>query len=128
MNTKVLNRSIALSYSLCPINQEYRTSHIAFLVKNGKIVKIGWNKNKTTPKNLHHPYHSGRTGIHAEMSAIIKSGKDDLSNYEMIVIRVNREGKIANSCPCVGCKSVLKQFGINDVWYSNQQGNVVKMI
>jgi hypothetical protein len=44
----------------------------------------------------------------------------------MVVLRVDRKGNLANSRPCCGCQSVIKQFNIGDVWYSDSKGEVVK--
>jgi deoxycytidylate deaminase len=127
MNQKILNRTIKLAHAICPTNRSMRTSHVAFLIKSGKINKIGWNKNRTSPKNLEFSYHPGRVGIHAELDCCLKTGKDDLSGYEMVVLRVNREGQISNSKPCSGCQNVLAQFGIDKIYYSNQFGEIVKI-
>lgn len=104
-----------------------RTSHVAFLIKKGKIVHIGWNKNKTHPYNLYHPYHDGNVGLHAELDVCLKSGLEALCDYKMVVIRIDREGKMCNSRPCRGCQSLIKQMGLDEVWYSDIGGNIVKM-
>lgn len=112
--------------ALCPLNIENQFSHIAFLIKSGKIVHIGTNSRKSHPKIQNYPYISNQsTRLHAELSVCIKSGKENLSNYKMIVLRVNRNGKLANSRPCVGCQGVIKQFNIDEVWHSDSSGNVV---
>jgi len=56
----------------------------------------------------------------------MKSGKEDLSDFKMVVLRVDRKGNLANSKPCCGCQSVIKQFNIGEVWYSDSKGEVVK--
>lgn len=127
MNAKTLKRAISIAHIMCPINREMRTSHVAFLIKKGKIVHVGWNKNKTHPENLNHPYHDGRTGLHAELDVCLKSGLEDLSTYEMIVIRVDRLGRMCNSRPCNGCQSIINQMGIKKVWYSNIIGRMQEM-
>lgn len=129
MNSKLIERTLSLAKVMCPINREMRTSHVSFLIKSSKIVHIGWNKNRSHPMNLRYPYHKGRNlGLHAELDVCLKSGKDDLSSYTMVVIRVDNNGKVCNSKPCNGCQSVIKQFGIDEVWYSNLNGEIVKMI
>ena len=112
---------------MCPTNRELRTSHVSFLVKNGKIKHIGWNKHRTHPKSLNHPYHDGDVFLHAELDVCIKSEREDLSDFEIVVIRIDRNGKMCNSKPCRGCQSVLKQFGIKYVYYSTNIGIVEKM-
>jgi len=127
MNQQLIKRTVELAFAMTPTIRELRTTHVSFLIKSGKIVHIGWNKNKTHPINLQHPYHAGAVGLHSELDVCLKSGKDDLSGHEIIVIRVDRNNKLAMSKPCVGCASVLKQFGIKDVWYSNKDGEIVKI-
>lgn len=106
-----------------------RCFHVAFLVKGGKIVRVGWNKNKTVPVTNHHPYHTGLIGKHAELDVIYKQQSDWLDSYELVVIRINRNLEFAMSKPCAGCRSFIKQFGLSAVWYSDSTptGNLVKM-
>ena len=127
MNQQLIKRTVELAHAMTPTVRELRTTHISFLIKSGKIVHIGWNRDKTHPQNLNFPYKTGTHGIHSELNVCLKSGKDDLSGHEIIIIRVDRNNKLAMSKPCVGCASVLKQFGIKDVWYSNKDGEIVKI-
>lgn len=57
----------------------------------------------------------------------MKSGKEDLRDYKMVVLRVDRTGNLNNSKPCCGCQSVIKQFNIQEVWHSDHKGEVVQM-
>jgi len=106
---------------------EHRCSHIAFLIKSGKIVHIGTNSCKSHPETLKYAYQNHqRVGIHAELAVCMKSGKTNLRDFTMIVLRINRNGKLDNSRPCCGCQSVIKQFNVGEVWYSNINEEVVK--
>ncbi len=127
MNRQTMDRLITLAKTICPLNYSLKCSHVAFLIKKNKIVKIGWNKNKTTPKNRWHPYVKKITGIHAELDVIIKQGLEDLSSYKLVVIRVDKNGNVSNSCPCQGCKSVIDQFNVGEIWHSNSNGELVEM-
>jgi hypothetical protein len=40
MKQQVIKKAVKLAYSLCPINREIRTSHVAFLIKSNVIEKI----------------------------------------------------------------------------------------
>jgi cytidine deaminase len=112
---------------MCPLNIEHRCSHIAFLIKNSKIVHIGTNSCRTHPETLKYDYKDHQlVGIHAELAVCMKSGKENLKDYKMVVLRVDRTGKLANSKPCCGCQSVIKQFNLDEVWYSDAKGDVVK--
>ena len=127
MKQKIIKKAVETAYALCPINwKNVNNSHIAFLIKKNKIVKIGWNRKRTHPEISKHPYHDGYVGTHAELDVILKSGLDDLEDYSMIVLRVDRKGKLANSKPCPGCSSVLNQFNVKNIFYSNTEGNIVK--
>lgn len=135
MKKKTIAKTIEIAHAVCPINRQtgVRAAHVAFLIKKNKIVKIGWNKNRTHPKTKSFPYltrnnrkyEKVNVGIHAELDVIMKSGIEDLSNYQMVVLRVDGTGKLNNSRPCTGCASAIKQMGISNVFYSNSCGEVV---
>ena len=127
MNRKILNKCINIAYKLCPVSTEMRCSHIAFLIKNNDIFKIGWNKKRTHPLTKIHPYHGGNVYLHAEVDAILRSRKDELYDYKMLVLRVNRENQLCNSKPCPGCQSLIKQFSLSEIWYSDIEGSIVKL-
>ena len=127
MNRKIISRTVDIAMALCPLNLEHRCSHIAFLIRCGKIVHIGTNSCKSHPETLKYDYKDHqKVGIHAELSVCMKSGKENLKDYSMVVLRVDRKGNLANSKPCCGCQSVIKQFNIGEVWYSDSKGEVVK--
>ena len=128
MNIKILNRTIDIAKAMCPLNLEHRCSHIAFLIRCGKIVHIGTNSCKSHPKTLEYDYKNHQlVGLHAELNVCMKSGKEDLKDFKMVVIRFNRNNKMANSKPCCGCQSVIKQFNVGEVWYSTDVGQVIKL-
>ena len=128
MNVKIINRTVDIAKALCPLNLEHRCSHIAFLIKNSKIVHIGTNSCKSHPQTLKYAYKNHQlVGLHAELNVCMKSGKEDLRDYKMLVLRVDRTGKLNNSKPCCGCQSVIKQFNIQEVWHSDHKGEVVQM-
>jgi hypothetical protein len=127
MNRKIIGRTVDIAMALCPLNLEHRCSHIAFLIRCGKIVHIGTNSCKSHPETLKYAYKDHqKVGIHAELSVCMKSGRENLKDYSMVVLRVDRKGNLANSKPCCGCQSVIKQFNIGEVWYSDSKGEVVK--
>lgn len=114
MNNKIIYRTIDIAKAMCPLNTEHRCSHIAFLIKSH-------------PKTLNYAYQNHQlVGIHAELAVCMKSGKTNLRHFKMVVLRINRNGKLDNSRPCCGCQSVIDQFNVGDVWYSNTNGEVVK--
>ena len=128
MKQSVLNKAVQIAHSLCPTNKQNKNSHIAFLVRSNVIEKIGLNKRRTHPEITKHPYHEGYVGIHAELDCILKLDKEDLSDYNMIVLRIDGKGKLNMSKPCAGCQSLLKQFNVKNVWYSDSTGGIIKNI
>lgn len=124
---RVVDKAISIAQSLCPTNRDLVTSHVSFLIKSNIIEKIGINKKRTHPIISKHPYHDGYVGIHAELDCILKSGKEDLSDYQLLVLRVDRKNKLNISKPCPGCRSIIDQFGIKDVWYSDNNGQILKL-
>jgi tRNA(Arg) A34 adenosine deaminase TadA len=125
---RTIKKTINIAHALCPINwQNVNNSHIAFLIKKNKIVKIGWNRKRTHPEISKHPYHDGYVGTHAELDVILKSGLEDLNDHSMIVLRVDRKGRLANSKPCPGCLSLLKSYNVEEVFYSDSEGNIEKL-
>jgi tRNA(Arg) A34 adenosine deaminase TadA len=128
MRPRILKRAVETAHALCPTNwKNVNNSHIAFLVKKNKIIKIGWNRKRTHPEISKHPYHDGYVGTHAELDVILKSGLEDLNDHSMIVLRVDRKGRLANSKPCPGCLSLLKSYNVEEVFYSDSEGNIEKL-
>jgi tRNA(Arg) A34 adenosine deaminase TadA len=128
MKPRILKRAVETAHALCPTNwKNVNNSHVAFLVKKNKIVKIGWNRKRTHPEISKHPYHDGYVGTHAELDVILKSGLEDLNDHSMIVLRVDKKGRLANSKPCPGCLSLLKSYNVEEVFYSDTEGNIEKL-
>ena len=128
MKPRIIKRAIETAHTLCPTNwKNVNNSHIAFLVRKNKIVKIGWNRKRTHPEIAKHPYHEGYVGTHAELDVILKSGEEDLEDHSMIVLRVDRKGRLANSKPCPGCLSLIKSYNLSDVYFSNLEGKIEKL-
>lgn len=131
MNSRILRRAIEIAKALCPQNwdDDLKSFHAAFIVKKSRIIKIGWNKKKTNPNSLRHPYinKSGRkinVYTHAELDAVLKMGRDDLSDCEIVVIRIDGQGKLNNSKPCNGCAHLLRQVNIKNIYYSTSEQNI----
>ena len=60
-------------------------------------------------------------------------GSSRESNYrwlnrklEILVIRHDKLGNLKNSKPCNHCLATLRLFGIRNVYYSNDDGNIEK--
>lgn len=45
---------------------------------------------------------------------------------EIVVIRVNNNGQLLNSKPCNTCLYYMKLFGVKTVYYSDENGDIIK--
>lgn len=123
------NKYIELSKALMPDYFEGKCFHTTFVIKKNKLQKIGINQQKTHPANLRYKYIGKdgtdiRTmvGLHSELSAILKYGKEDCSDCTFVNVRINKNGKPTMAMPCVGCQDIFKQVGYKKVYYTNEYG------
>jgi deoxycytidylate deaminase len=107
-----------------------KTFHTTFIIKKNRIQKIGINMNKTHPANLKYDYYGKDgtdirqyVGLHSELSAILKYGKEDCSDCVFINVRIDRNGNATTSKPCRGCQDLLRQVGYKRLFYTNKDGN-----
>lgn len=84
------------------------------ILDHGKPVSGGFNKPKTHPK-WNYP---NKLSIHAEVSAILSSGKNYMKNSVAIVYRERANGLPAMARPCKYCMRMLREFGVKKVIYS----------
>ncbi len=45
---------------------------------------------------------------------------------EIVVIRVNKNGELLNSKPCNTCLYYMKLYGVKSVYYSDENGDMIK--
>jgi len=91
--------------------------HGAVIVSGNKILGLGFNKYKTHSRSTH-PFKM----IHAELSAVISSGLENLTNCDIYIFRRRKDGLLGNSKPCYSCQSMLKSLNIKRVFYSFENG------
>ena len=124
-----LKKIVELSYALLPTHGDYRCRHASFILYRDKIMSIGINNpNKTHPKNLKFGYRNKRNepinqiiGIHSELAAVIKFGRQTLQDLDIVNTRIDRNNMLVLAKPCIGCQDMLKQLGINRIFFSNNQ-------
>ena len=86
------------------------------IVKNNRIVGMGFNKDRTHPKSNSWDHY-----IHAELSAILNAG-EECQGSDIYVYRENRIGEISPSKPCVNCKKLIVAAGIKNVYFTVKHG------
>tara|TARA_B100000700_G_C14673163_1_gene681779 strand:- start:80 stop:418 length:339 start_codon:yes stop_codon:yes gene_type:complete len=98
-----------------------RTYHIAAILRrNGRIVKIGENTNKTHPR-FKRQYEDGSwaSHMHAEMNVLRFAKPGD----EIEVIRWKKCGHgLTMAKPCEICMKEIMRSGIKKVRYTNWEG------
>lgn len=98
--------------------------HFSFLTLNSKIISIGWNDTgKTHPISAKYGYRY--CALHSEVHCIIKSHQNFLDRKGLVLVNIQlRKGtRLTNSEPCELCKRFLYDYGIEHIYFSNQEGN-----
>lgn len=111
-----------------------RCFHLSYLIRNNKIFSFATNSysqlhlahrfgyyvpHKTSSAN----YCSGR---HSETEAIKRVEavvfQPEWRRFELVNIRINRQGKISLAAPCRNCMRVIENFGIKRVYFTTNTG------
>jgi hypothetical protein len=72
------------------------------------------------PKYKEYPF------IHAEshlISKLLDMYNTIDPNWTVCILRINRQGIILGSKPCVNCDKLLNVVGLSDIYYSTDDGN-----
>lgn len=102
------------------------SSHSSAIVRRGEIISFGVNQRKSHPFQKRFSRNENCIFFHAEVHSIFNALKkispDELRKCELYVIRVLKNGKMTQSCPCIGCISAINCFNIGNVFYSDSNG------
>ena len=137
INQKNIDKSVQVACQLFPeryISQRSKAFHFAFLWKKNRLISIGQNcadkpcakalyfaKRFKTHHRIKYPY------IHAEINAVQKVwGKTQIdSSFSLVSLRVSKDCILRNAKPCGDCQTVLSAIGVDDIWWSDKNGDVV---
>lgn len=118
-------RCLEFSRALFSPNHSERAFHTTFILRKNRIISVGVNHAKTHPMTLKFNYLGSDgtdirklVGIHSELSALLKLGEEDTSDYDFLNIRLDKAKNVKYSKPCTGCQHVLKQFGFRKFYYT----------
>ena len=100
--------------------EHQRTYHHAFAYhKHTMLVSAINDFSKSTPRALRYHYDNDhKVFLHAELAVVIKLGTADCSNYDFVITRVDRHGRLANSKPCPGCIHMFRQIGFRNLFWT----------
>lgn len=97
-----------------------RNTHGAVVVKSGRVVGTGYNRNRNHPRIVSPEHIKTDCSFHAEEIAIREAGENSRGAI-IYVARVNKQGKDRDSMPCPRCLSLINQSGIKRVVYTSQK-------
>lgn len=99
-----------------------RNTHGAVVVKGGRVLGTGWNKNRNHPAIVSPEHIKTDCSFHAEQVAIREAGEDNVKGGIIYVARVNKHGFDRDSKPCALCSKLIKKVGIKRVVYTTEAG------
>lgn len=129
---RILNKMIRKAYANWNPNPLIRCYHYAAAFDGNKMICFTKNNPIKTnararrigekfniPKYIEHPY------VHAEshlISRLLDNYNQIDSSWQIVVMRINRQGLILGSKPCDNCRKLLNAVDLNNVIYSNDDG------
>jgi len=136
MNARIYERAVEISRALKPKVQTGKSAHTTLVYHKSKMVCIATNNyNKLHNANRFGKYENWkgfqseyRPCVHSELSALVKLGEEDISDYTFLNIRIDNNGNPNMSKACVNCARTLTMFGggPKKMFYSDSGGNLVR--
>jgi deoxycytidylate deaminase len=97
-----------------------RNTHGAVVVKGGRVLGTGYNKDRNHPKIVSPEHIKTDCSTHAEEVAIRDAGEDNIKGAIIYVARVNKSGYDRDSKPCSRCSALIERVGIKRVIFTSQ--------
>lgn len=94
-----------------------RQKHGAVVVKAGRVLGIGYNKDKNHPMQVSPEHIKTHCSRHAELEAI-RDANWNVRGATLYVARINNTGQDRNSKPCERCEVVINETQIKKVIYT----------
>jgi deoxycytidylate deaminase len=94
-----------------------RQQHGALVVKGGRVIGAGYNKNKNHPMQVSPEHIKTHCSRHAEIEAI-RDANWNVRGAVLYVARVNKQGQDRNSKPCKYCEATIVSTNIKKVIYT----------
>ena len=130
---KLINRAIKLSFNRFIPNNYQRRYHFAIAFDVNKPIAIAQND----PIKINHKaYRIGQKFklehykkypyIHAEshlISKLLDRYNTIRTHWSLVVLRINRQGRILMSKPCENCQKILDAVGLTKVYWSIDKNN-----
>lgn len=95
----------------------------AVVFKGKRIFGFGHNGIRSSAIPMKHRH--WEESLHAEQAALLNLDWTKLKGCSMLVLRVNKFGTFGICKPCPMCSKIINHVGIKNVYYSNEQGEIV---
>lgn len=116
-----LPKKFRLAIKAAKFSERKRYQLSAVLFVNKKPCSIGYNDFVKS-----HPLMGNQNSLkrlHAEMNAVSGLKHNwDMKDAFLVVCRVKKDGSLGMSRPCIYCREVLKNKGINTIYYTTEDG------
>lgn len=123
MNQTILNRMVEMAKALKPAKQELRAFHLAGIFKRNRLVSLAYNTRKTHPKAIRYGYPFATEALHAECLCVIRGKLENYEGHDLVVIRLDNNGKLNQSKPCKFCGELISKMNFDTIAYSDNLGN-----
>ena len=125
---KIINKAIKLAYSRFKPNPYQKRYHFAIafdgnkpiclsqnnpIKVNAKALRMGEMFNIQTYKE--YPYNHAESHL---VSKLLDKYNYIDPNWKIVVLRINRPGKLMLSKPCENCQKILDALGFDEVYWS----------
>jgi len=107
-------------------SKDLQYKHAAVIVKAGRVLSIGRNRDKTHPNSIliDEDGNSYTLSVHAEMDAISRvKNKDQLRGATIYIARKGRTGHPGMSCPCKMCQDLINKYGMKRAVFTTDYGS-----
>lgn len=132
---KIISKTIRKAYQNWSPCKEIRCWHYCAAFDGTKMIGFAQNnpikthagayrigENFNLPKYKEFPFYHSESHL---ISKLLDKYNSIDPNWSIVVMRINRKGLILGSKPCENCDKLLRAVGLNDIYYSTDEGNFV---
>ena len=132
---KIITKTIRRAYQNWNPTKSIRCYHYSACYDGTKLIAFTQNNPIKThagayrigedfnlPKYKEFPYYHSESRL---ISQLLDRYNTIDSNWSIVVMRINRKGLILGSKPCENCDKLLNAVGLNNIFYSTDNGSFV---
>ena len=102
-------------------NVDLRCSHVAALYQKKRLLSLGVNKTQTHPLAFRLSKSEHKKFLHSEIDCL-KNVEAEFKRCTLYVVRVDRNGQLAQSKPCKHCAMYIEELGVGRVVHTVDGG------